>query len=132
MLKLLLIFSKSRYGGGCALESLLARVGAISILRVHRLCVGSNPPFGIILSEHEKHKSSIQAPQKQKLLGPPFPPAEHNTYTTERQDDTFLHAKCVLCVSELPNDLALVVESWQRLPEAVRVGIVAMIQAARE
>jgi hypothetical protein len=33
-------------------------------------------------------------------------------------------------VSELPDDLALVVESWENLPKAVKVGIMAMVKAA--
>jgi hypothetical protein len=30
----------------------------------------------------------------------------------------------------LPPDLALVVERWEQLPEAVRAGIVAMVKAS--
>jgi len=43
-----------------------------------------------------------------------------------------LHENCVICVSTLPSDLAVVVEVWDDLPDAVRVGIVAMVEAARE
>ena len=32
---------------------------------------------------------------------------------------------------DMPSDLALVVESWDRLPEAIRSGIVAMVRAAK-
>ncbi len=35
-------------------------------------------------------------------------------------------------MSEFPDDLKLVVESWQRLPEAVKVGSVAMVKAAEQ
>jgi hypothetical protein len=32
--------------------------------------------------------------------------------------------------ADVPADLSLVVENWDRLPEAVRAGIVAMVKAA--
>jgi len=35
-------------------------------------------------------------------------------------------------VSEFPDDLKLVMQSWGDLPTAVRVGIVAMVEAARK
>jgi hypothetical protein len=32
--------------------------------------------------------------------------------------------------SQLPPDLALVVASWDRLPEAIKAGVLALVQAA--
>jgi hypothetical protein len=34
-------------------------------------------------------------------------------------------------MSDLPEDLATVVAAWERLPEAVKAGIVAMVNVAR-
>ena len=43
--------------------------------------------------------------------------------------DSDLTAYLTLLASESP-DLAAVVEAWDRLPEAVKVGILAMVKAA--
>jgi hypothetical protein len=53
----------------------------------------------------------------------------HQSDTSEHQDDTCLHEKCVLCVSHIPEDLATVVQAWSRLPDTVKTGIVAMVNA---
>jgi hypothetical protein len=47
-------------------------------------------------------------------------------------DNTFLHEKCARSVHALPEDLALVVDAWDHLPEAVKAGILAMVNAARQ
>jgi hypothetical protein len=47
--------------------------------------------------------------------------------------DTYAHQKCALCVPQvsppLPDDLATVVRAWSRLPDTVKTGIVAMVNA---
>ena len=43
-----------------------------------------------------------------------------------------MHEKCARSVHALPEDLALVVDAWDHLPEAVKVGILAMVNAARQ
>jgi hypothetical protein len=44
-----------------------------------------------------------------------------------------VHEKCALCVHpSLPEDLAKVVELWDKLPEAVKIGIMAMVNTARQ
>ena len=55
----------------------------------------------------------------------------HQNNISEHQNDIFLREKCVICVSDLPEDLATVVAAWESLPEAVKAGIVAMVNVAR-
>ena len=43
-----------------------------------------------------------------------------------------MHEKCAHSVHALPDDLAAVVKAWENLPEAVKVGILAMVKAARQ
>lgn len=45
---------------------------------------------------------------------------------------TLLCMKIVICVANLPPDLARVVEAWEHLPEAVLAGTVVMVNAARQ
>ena len=93
---------------------------------------GSNPPFGIFLPEQKNDTEDTQALQSQTVVGSSIFPSEQNQNTRKHQNDTNLHEKCVICVSEFPDDLKLVMESWGDLPDAVRVGIVAMVEAARK
>jgi hypothetical protein len=101
-----------------------------------RLCTaevgGSSPPFSTFSDRHERNTTDTKSTQKQSLAQSANQGTKHQPNISQHQTDTFLHEKCVICVSELPEDLARIVESWQQSPEAVRVGIVAMIQAARE
>jgi hypothetical protein len=39
-------------------------------------------------------------------------------------------ALCQRATSNLPSDLTTVIDAWDRLPEAVRAGIVAMVKAS--
>jgi hypothetical protein len=55
---------------------------------------------------------------------------EHQQTIPERQNNIFLHEKCVRCVSYIPDDLMTVMQMWERLPTAVKAGIVAMVKAA--
>ena len=63
----------------------------------------------------------------------PLPP--HKPAPSEHQQVTSVHEKCVTCVHQsqpaLPDDLRAVVETWDSLNEAVKAGILAMVQAAR-
>ena len=54
----------------------------------------------------------------------------HQQPISEHQDNIFLHEKCVICVSHIPDDLMTVIRTWERLPTAVQAGIVAMVKAA--
>ena len=49
---------------------------------------------------------------------------------SERQNNRFLHAEYVIYMGDLPQDLRHVIEAWEHLPEAIKVGIVAMVQAS--
>jgi hypothetical protein len=56
----------------------------------------------------------------------------HQNTISEHQPDTFLHEKCVICVSHIPDDLATVICAWDSLPAPVKAGIVAMVTAVRQ
>jgi hypothetical protein len=92
---------------------------------------GSIPAASTFTAPHENATSTTK-PQHIKTLERPsaqvFP---HQSNTSEHQDDTFLHDKCVICVSHIPDDLATVVRAWDSLPAAVKAGIVAMVNASR-
>lgn len=72
-----------------------------------------------------------QNPHKSRHLGgagdDPVPPAP--TLPVHRHD-ICLHEKCAHRVHALPEDLARVVYAWGHLPEAVKVEILAMVNAA--
>ena len=57
--------------------------------------------------------------------------SSHQHTMSEHPNDIFLHEKCVICVSHIPDDLAMVVRMWDSLPTAVKAGIVAMVKATR-
>jgi hypothetical protein len=59
-------------------------------------------------------------------------PTEHQPHTSEHQNDTVLREKCVICVSDLAGDLREIIDAWENLPKAVKAGIVAMVNAARQ
>ncbi len=82
--------------------------------------------------EHKRNTADTQAPQKLTLVGPSCFSAEQNPYTSERRNDTSLHEKCVICVSDLPDDIRQVIDAWDSLPEAVKAGVVAMVKAVRQ
>ncbi len=52
----------------------------------------------------------------------------------EHGKDTVMHKKCALCVpfsgGEVPEDLAEVARRWERMPAAIRKGILAMVSEA--
>jgi hypothetical protein len=54
----------------------------------------------------------------------------HQQPISEHQDNIFLHEKCVICVSHIPDDLLTVIRTWECLPTTVKAGIVAMVKAA--
>ncbi len=53
----------------------------------------------------------------------------HTTIDTSESTSSVL-AFCLAFLNRKSPDLALLVESWDALPEAVRAGIVAMVKAA--
>ena len=62
-------------------------------------------------------------------------PAHHEQELTlpKHEKYTSLHAECATCVQQnVPDELREVMDAWGGLPEAVRVGIVAMVRASRE
>jgi hypothetical protein len=57
----------------------------------------------------------------------------HEPTSPAHATDTYEHQKCALCVPQLspllPDDLAAVVQAWSHLPDTVKTGIVALVNA---
>ena len=54
----------------------------------------------------------------------------------EQLDNISVHPNCATCVQanrqDLPDDLIKVVDAWGSLPEPIRAGILAVVNAARK
>ena len=61
--------------------------------------------------------------------------SEQNRALPEQNSDRSVHQKCVPSVHldnpGMPDDLAQVVVAWDSLPEVLKAGILAMVEAAR-
>jgi hypothetical protein len=57
---------------------------------------------------------------------------ERQQTISEHQNDIFLHEKCVICVSDFPEDLRTIIDAWERLPKPVKTGILAMVNAVEQ
>ncbi len=57
-------------------------------------------------------------------------PTQPATKSQLPETDTERLARCLALLTQKSPDLALLVESWDNLPEAVRAGIVAMVKAS--
>ena len=58
--------------------------------------------------------------------------SEQNRALSTQDPDRSAHPKRVPSVHQLPPDLARIAEAWDSLPEAVKAGILAMVDAARQ
>jgi hypothetical protein len=85
----------------------------------------------MLLHAHERDITDTQALQNPTLRENPLSSSEHQHDTFAHWQHTCVHEKCVLCVSHIPEDLATVMRAWDRLPAAVKAGIVAIVQASR-
>jgi hypothetical protein len=112
------------------LKARIMQLVMMAALLPHYLDAGSIPAASTSTLEHESDTSVTKPPQNNALAQLAHRDATHPPDTSEHSHSTFLHEKCVICVSNLPDDLALVVEAWDRLPEAVKVGILAMVNVA--
>ena len=80
---------------------------------------------------------TVQIPANTSQINtlPVSSPSHHEQESTlpEHEKYTSLHSECATCVQQnLPDELREVIDAWGGLPEAVRVGIVAMVRASRE
>jgi hypothetical protein len=61
---------------------------------------------------------------------------QQNLTVPAYQKDTSMHSKGVTCVQQrrptFPKDLTEVVDAWDNLPDAVKAGILAMVNATRQ
>jgi hypothetical protein len=90
---------------------------------------GAIPAASTFAEQHE-HDISSTNPQHITTLGGASPPVpQHEEDLSEHPNDPCVHEKCVLCVSHIPEDLATVVQAWSRLPDTVKTGMVAMVNA---
>jgi hypothetical protein len=60
---------------------------------------------------------------------------KHKSTQSEHEKDNTLHQKCALCVhqnqSNSLDDLTKVIDAWDDLPEVVKTGILAMVDATQ-
>jgi hypothetical protein len=66
----------------------------------------------------------------------PTSPKDESITTSEHSINVVLHGKNANSMHSnryiISTDLQLVAEAWEKLPEAIRTGIVAMVKAAKE
>lgn len=99
---------------------------------------GPNPPkplelqvpeaSGRLVRQYTRQDSNLQPTVPKTVAGRDVNPMRGKGFKVASKDA--LPTPCPTSSPVLPPDLALVVESWDRLPEAVRAGIVAMVRAA--
>ena len=97
--------------------------------------VGLEPqsqPFGSSdTSPTESLHNRANSLQDSQLRDPEEGSAGHIRAFPEHGKDTIMHKKCALCVpfseGEVPEDLAEVVKRWERVPAAIKKGILAMV-----
>ena len=68
--------------------------------------------------EERLHKTTISFTKPQQIKtfeGTPLLAGERQQTISEHQNDIFLHEKCVICVSALPDDLQTVIDAWDNL-----------------
>ncbi len=88
------------------------------------------PPPPLSTSEQKQYTKTAEPQQINAFGGSADSEIFPSQTLPEHENDTFLHEKCALFVHQLPDELQQVVAGWSDLPEPVRVGILAMLQAA--
>jgi hypothetical protein len=93
---------------------------------------GFEPPLADDTTGHMCDTSTTEYIQNQTLV-------ETSLATPAQKDTTFGHAQHIflrdeygICMGELSEDLALVIAAWDKLPAAVKAGIVAMVSVAQQ
>ena len=81
----------------------------------------------------ESAQNRAKSIQNSALSDTADPASKQSRALSQQNPSKNPHQKCVICVSrgEASDDLARVVAAWDRLPEAVKAGILAMAEAAR-
>jgi hypothetical protein len=86
-------------------------------------------------TETEAEQSQAKPANNSELQSPTNPTPKHKSTKSKQEKDKTLHQKCALCVQKnqctSPDDLNKVVEAWDDLPEVVKVGILAMVDATQ-
>jgi hypothetical protein len=91
---------------------------------------GFEPPETDTTTEHKQNTCATQPQQIPALAGSSLPSPAHPPYTSEHENDRFLHGEYGICMGELPDDLRTVINAWGTLPTAMKAGIVAMVTVA--
>src|SRR5262249_52341238 len=92
---------------------------------------GFEPPDTVTTAAHGQNTIATQTQQIPTLAGSPCPFLAHPSNTSEHSNDRFLHGEYGICMGDFPDDLRTVINAWESLPTAVKVGIVAMVNVAR-
>ena len=97
---------------------------------------GIEPDSQLSSEETEPAQNCAKSRQINALPDSTGSASEQKRALPEQNPDRSTHPKCVPSVHldrpGMPGDLALVVEAWDGLPEAIRAGILAMVKAARK
>lgn len=92
---------------------------------------GFEPPVSDDTALHRSDTFTTQLQQIQPNEETTLPELGQQNDISKHQNNICLHKKCVICVSRISEDLALLVRTWDTLPAAVQAGIVAMVKAVR-
>ena len=97
-------------------------------------------PEGLTSSESNTYATEPEqnrADTKQINALPDSAPSteKQNQTPPEHGKNTFLHPKCVTCVHQgetlLPDDLRELIDAWGHLPDAIKIGIMAMVRTSQ-
>jgi hypothetical protein len=92
---------------------------------------GFEPPLADDVSAHACDMSTTQCIQNQTLGEVSLSTLVQKDTPFERPQNIFLRDEHGICMGDFPEDLTLVVAAWDKLPAAVRAGIVAMVNATQ-
>ena len=93
---------------------------------------GFESPLRHNFAQTQSIQNQHTGPTKTNTCGTDSFPPEQNDDTSEHENNTFLRSNYVLFMSRFPDDLREVIDMWEHLPDAVKVGILAMVRAAKQ
>ena len=92
---------------------------------------GFEPPEMDTATAHEHNTTVTQIQQIPALAESRFPVLAHPSHTSEHPNDRFLHGEYGIFMGDFPDDLRTVIDAWERLPKAIKAGIVTMVTMAQ-
>jgi hypothetical protein len=114
------------------LKARIMQLVMMAALLPHYLDAGSIPAASTLLAlTHSSQSNYTTLTNQDTSGGADNDPVSPTPTLPVHQHDICLHEKCAYSVHALPEDLALVVAAWNSLPEGVKVGILAIVEAAQ-